>query len=207
MFVLAYVFLLRWVTIITVVDVGGLNTRRLLELTDPERDVHETGLERKKEAARKRAKSVRESAIFAKRKRERTLTPGVKIIGSRLFEDDAESSTSEVNLEEDVKSYILERGGFVVTGENKVDTLTLKRDSEDVMNVRLSRIVGFHDRWGLDRKFFSSSIHAHRFEDGAIIEYSLQSYGGYISRTYYVVDGNEFRAFVQHNYRKERSRE
>ena len=58
-------------------------------------------------------------------------------------------------------SYILEKGGLLITEENKVDELSKKRDSEDVMNVRIARIAGFHERWGLDRKFFSSSILAH----------------------------------------------
>ena len=180
-----------------------MNNWRLLILTDSEEDLNESGLEKKKERARTRAKSVRESAIYAKRKRERTLTPGVKIIGATLFDEDEEVSSSESNLEEDITSYILDRGGFLVTEETKTETLAIKPDTEDVMNLRIARIAGFHDRWGLDRKFFSKDIHAHRFEDGAIIEYSLESYGGYISRTYYVVEGNEFRAFAQHNYRRE----
>lgn len=164
--------------------------------------MHETGLERKKEQARKRAKAVREGAIFAKRKGEKMLTPGTKIIGSRLFTNDIEDSSSERNLEEEVASYILEKGGLLITEQTTVDELSKKRDSEDVMDVRIARIAGFHERWGLDRKFFSDSILAHRFKDGSIIEYSLESYGGYTSRTYYVVDGNAFRAFAQHNFRK-----
>ena len=98
--------------------------------------------------------------------------------------------------------YLLNKGGFQITEEQIVDTISKKRDSKDVMDVRIARVMGFHERWGLDRRFISKSIYAHRFENGTIIEHSLTSYGGYASRTYYVVEGNEFRAFAQQNFRK-----
>lgn len=101
-----------------------------------------------------------------------------------------------------VTEYLLEKGGFEITEEQLVDTISNRRDSKDVMEVQIARIMGFHEKWGLDRKFLSKSIYAHRFEDGAIFEHSLISYGGFVSRTYYVVEGNEFRAFAQNNFRK-----
>jgi hypothetical protein len=162
-------------------------------------------LERKKEQARQRAKRVRESGIIARRRGESSLSPGVKVVGSRLLDADDEKTAnadSQSKLLQDVTSYLLKRGGFLVTEEVHVDTLSKKRDSNDVMDVRIAGLVGFHDRWGLDRKFTRESTHAHRFEDGTIFEYSLTSYGGYQSRTYYVVDEYHFRAFAQHNFRR-----
>jgi hypothetical protein len=163
-------------------------------------------LERKKEQARQRAKRVRESGIIARRRGESSLSPGVKVIGSRLLDADEEktaSADSQSKLLQDVTNYLLKRGGFLITEAVLVDTLSKKRDSDDVMDVRIAKIVGFHDRWGLDRKFTRESAHAHRFEDGTIFEHSLTSYRGYESRTYYVVDGSHFRAFAQHNFRKD----
>jgi hypothetical protein len=160
-------------------------------------------LERKKEQARIRAKAVRDSAIFARKKRERSLTPGVKIVGSRLFDDDSRESTeSKSRLKLEVTDYLLRKGGFEITEERLVDTVSKKRDSEDVMDIQIARIDGFHEKWGLDRKFLHKSLYAHRFSDGTVIEHSLISYGGYVSRTYYVVEGNNFRAFAQRNFRK-----
>jgi hypothetical protein len=174
-------------------------------LSDHKKEELSEGLERKKEQSRKRAKAVRESAIFTKRKRERSLTPGVKIVGSKFLEREAEqrdTAYSENELKLAVTDYLLKKGGFQVTEEMLVDKISKTRDSEDVMEIQIARIRGFHERWGLDRKFISKSIYAHRFENGAIFEHSLFSYGGYVSRTYYVVEGNEFRAFAQNNFRK-----
>jgi hypothetical protein len=175
-------------------------------LSDHKKEELSEGLERKKEQSRKRAKAVRESAIFTKRKRERSLTPGVKIVGSKFLEREAEqrdTTYSENELKLAVIDYLLKKGGFQVTEEMLVDKISKTRDSEDVMEIQIARISGFHERWGLDRKFISKSIYAHRFENGAIFEHSLISYGGYVSRTYYVVEGNEFRAFAQRNFRKQ----
>ena len=162
-------------------------------------------MEHKKEQARQRAKKVRGSAIIAKRRGERSLSPGVRVIGSRLLEGDKEGSPEEAmiyQLQQEVTDYLLKRGGFEIAEDVLLDTLSNKRDSDDIMDVRIARVVGFHDRWGLDRRFTRESAHAHRFEDGTIFEYSLTSYGGYASRTYYVVEGSQFRAFAQHNFRK-----
>lgn len=178
---------------------------RLIELPSQERNDSQAGLEHKKEQARLRAKRVRESAIIARQRSERSLSPGVKIIGSGLLEEesgDADEQILKSQLQQDVADYILKRGGFLVTGEEKVETLSRKRDIEEIMDVRIARVTGFHDRWGLDRKYTRESAHAHRFEDGTIFEYTLRSYSGYESRTYYVVDGPQFRAFAQHNFRK-----
>lgn len=106
-------------------------------------------------------------------------------------------------LKEVVTEYLLKKGGFLVTEGVSIDKLSKRSDSEDVMEIQIARITGLHDKWGLDRTFLSKSIFAHRFENGSVFEYSLLSYGGYVSRTYYVVDGNEFRAFVQQNFRKQ----
>ncbi|MHA1939036.1 MAG: hypothetical protein ACXABV_15635 [Candidatus Thorarchaeota archaeon] len=162
-------------------------------------------MEHKKEQARQRAKRVRKSSIIARKRGERSLSPGVKVIGSHLLDEDETEISGEVSesqLQLDVIDYLLRRGGFEITEEVLVDTLSKKRDSDDIMDVRIARVVGFHDRWGLDRKFTRESAHAHRFEDGVIFEHSLTSYGGYQSRTYYVVEGSQFHAFAQHNFRK-----
>lgn len=165
----------------------------------------EKGLEHKKEKARLKAKRVRESSIIARRRGERSLTPGVKVIGSRILDgetEDADREVAENQLQQEIIEYLLKRGGFEITEEVLHDTLSKRRDSDDIMDVRIARVAGFHDRWGLDRKFTRESPHAHRFEDGVIFERSLTSYGGYQSRTYYVVEGSQFRAFAQHNFRK-----
>ena len=99
--------------------------------------------------------------------------------------------------------YLLRRGGFEIANEPLVNSISKKRDSEDVMEIQIARIMGFHEKWGFDRRFISKSIYAHRFENGSVFEQSLISYGGYVSRTYYVVEGNDFRAFAQWNFRKQ----
>lgn len=172
-------------------------------MPDSENETEKKSLERKKEQARKRAKAVRESALFSQKKRQRALTPGVKIIGSSVLSNDTGLSERKQELKREITYYVLKRGGFEIKEETSTDTLSKKRDSKDVMKVVIARIAGFDSQWGLDRKFLSESIHAHRFEDGSIIEYSLESYGGYVSRTYYVVDGLRFSAFAQHNFRKD----
>jgi hypothetical protein len=101
-----------------------------------------------------------------------------------------------------VIEYLQRKGGFEITEDQLVDTLSKKRDSEDVMEVQIARIRGLHEKWGLDRRFLSRSVIAHRFENGTVFEHTLISYGGYVSRTYYVVEGNEFRAFAQRNFRQ-----
>lgn len=101
-----------------------------------------------------------------------------------------------------VLSYVLNHGGFEVSDEHLVERISKKRDNEDVMEVRIARVIGLHEKWGLDRRFISRSIYAHRFENGAIIEHSLLSYRGFESRTYYVVEGRKFRTFAQWNFRK-----
>ena len=180
--------------------------RRICDLSGRKEEELAEGLERKREQARKRAKAVRESAIFTKRKRERSLTPGVKIVGSTILErgqEEIDTTYSENGLQQEVTEYLLKKGGFQVTEEMFVDKISKKRDSKDIMEIQIARIKGFHEKWGLDRRFISKSIYAHRFENGAIFEQSLLSYGGYVSRTYYVVDGNNFRAFAQRNFRKQ----
>ncbi|MFW9964866.1 MAG: hypothetical protein ACFFCX_14955 [Candidatus Sifarchaeia archaeon] len=178
--------------------------RGLYELSDRNDKELKDGLERKKDRARQRTKAVRESAIIARRRREHTLTPGVKIIGSSLFDKDKEVDVpkSYDELKEIVISYLLKKGGFPITEDHRLESITGNRDSEDVMEVQIARIVGLHEQWGLDRKFISKSIFAHRFENGTVFEHSLVSYGGFVSRTYYVVIGNEFCAFAQRNFRK-----
>lgn len=179
--------------------------RRHKDLSDPSKEDLADGMERKKEKSRKRAKAVRESAIFTQRKHQRSLTPGVKIVGSRLLDGESQGTDkTETNdeLQHAVTEYLLSKGGFQIAEENLVDTISKKRDTEDVMDIQIARIMGFHEKWGLDRRFLSKSIYAHRFENGAVFEHSLISYGGYVSRTYYVVEGNEFRAFAQRNFRK-----
>ncbi|MFW9788958.1 MAG: hypothetical protein ACFFE2_17010 [Candidatus Thorarchaeota archaeon] len=175
-------------------------------LPEDRRETRKTGLERKKEEARKRAKIVRESAIFTQKKHQRSLTPGVRVIGSHLLERDrgSEVADSKEDLKLAVTDYLLRKGGFQISEPQLTDTLSKKRDSEDIMEIQIARIKGMHEKWGLDRQFISRSItiFAHRSENGAIFEHSLISYGGYVSRTYYIVDGNAFRAFAQRNFRK-----
>ena len=125
-------------------------------------------------------------------------------MGSKLFERESDGPAyDESHLMQAVTEYLLGKGGFEITEERLVDTISKKRDSKDVMDVQIARIDGFHDKWGLDRKFLHKSLFAHRFSDGTIIEHSLISYGGYVSRTYYLVEGNNFRAFAQRNFRKQ----
>ena len=103
-----------------------------------------------------------------------------------------------------VMDYLLRKGGFEISEKQFTDVLSKKRDTVDVMDIQIARILGLHEKWGLDRRFItrSESIYAHRFENGAIFEQSLISYGGYVSRTYYIVEGNNFRAFAQWNFNK-----
>ncbi|MFW9793323.1 MAG: hypothetical protein ACFFEE_03385 [Candidatus Thorarchaeota archaeon] len=164
-------------------------------------------IERKKEAARKRAMSVRNNAQWARRHgTSRQLTPGVKIIGSPLFDGPKEkTTTTDEDLEGLVTSYVLGKGGIKITDQTTVPTIYNKSDSDDVSEVIVARILGPDEKWGLERNFFfrgRQSIHAHRLPNGTVIEVGLQSYSGYVSRTYYIVDGNEFRAFAQYNFRK-----
>ncbi|MFW9834876.1 MAG: hypothetical protein ACFFEK_12830 [Candidatus Thorarchaeota archaeon] len=132
------------------------------------------------------------------------MTPGVKIVGSTLFDNKSERP-SEVasDLKQAVIEYLLRKGGFEITEERLIDTISKKRDSKDVMEVQIARIDGLDEKWGLARKFLHKSLFAHRFSDGTILEHSLISYGGYFSRTYYVVEGSTFRAFAQRNFRKQ----
>lgn len=175
----------------------------MYELPDSKKDEYNMGLERKKEQARKRAKAVRDSAIFTRKGGGRSLTPGVKIVGSRVFDGDSEKPVGvESDLKQAVTEYLLRKGGFEITQERLIETISKKRDSEDVMEVQIARIDGFDEKWGLARKFLHKSLFAHRFSDGIIIEHSLISYGGFVSRTYYVVEGNNFHAFAQQNFRK-----
>ncbi|MFW9982614.1 MAG: hypothetical protein ACFFE3_11955, partial [Candidatus Thorarchaeota archaeon] len=97
------------------------------------------------------------------------------------------------------------KGGFSISDKTTISTIYNRADSKDVSEVIIARILGPDEKWGLERKFFfrgRQSIHAHRLQNGTIIEVGLQSYSGYVSRTYYIVDGNEFRAFAQYNFRK-----
>jgi hypothetical protein len=126
------------------------------------------------------------------------------VIGSSILREDELSDKSDAmsRLKEEVTEYLLKKEGFLVTEGVSVDKLSKRSDSADVMEVQIARVTGLHEKWGLERTFLSRSIFAHRFEDGAVFEHSLISYGGYVSRTYYVVGGNEFRAFAQRNFRK-----
>lgn len=165
-------------------------------------------IEKKKEAARKRAKSVRDNARWARRHgTSRQQTPGVKIIGSPLLDGPSEEEESDIpeSLENVVTEYILGKGGILITDQTTIPTIHNEVDSRDVSEVIIARILGPDEKWGLERKFFfrgRQAIHAHRLQNGTIIEVGLQSYSGYVSRTYYIVDGNEFRAFAQYNFRR-----
>ncbi|MHA1769769.1 MAG: hypothetical protein ACTSV3_07990 [Candidatus Thorarchaeota archaeon] len=164
------------------------------------------GKERKREESRSKAKRVKENADWARRKRSSTQTPGVVIRGYEFKgTSPREEGHSEGLLESEVVDYVLRRGGFVVHEGDSVDTLTRKRDSEDVAEIFIARILGRHDKYGLERRFFSRRgrpIHAHTFEDGTIIELGVESYNGFVSRTYYVVRGTDFHPVAQHNFRK-----
>ena len=165
-------------------------------------------IEKKKEAARKRAKSVRDNARWARRKGTSCQqTPGVKIIGSSVLDGPSKksSSRSDESLESLVTSYVLRKGGIAITEQTTIPTIYNKVDSKDVSEIIMARIFGLDEKWGLERKFFfrgRQSIHAHRLQNGTVIEVGLQSYSGFVSRTYYIVDGNKFRAFAQDNFRK-----
>ena len=163
--------------------------------------------ERKKEAARRRAKSVSDNARWARKTgTTRQRTPGVKIVGAPIFAGPEDSKkTAGETLEFMVLSYILRKKGIEITEQTTIPTIYRKVDTTDVSEVIIARILGPDEQYGLERKFFfksRKSLHAHRFPDGTVIEVGLQSYSGFVSRTYYVVDGNEFRAFVQDNFRK-----
>lgn len=152
---------------------------------------------------------MKDNAQWARRHgTSRQQTPGVKIIGSPLFDSPSEDTTKSVvddSMESIVTSYILRKGGIVISEATTIPTIYNKADSKDVSEVIIARILGPHEKWGLDRKFFfrnRQSIHAHRLQDGTVIEVGLHSYTGFVSRTYYVVDGTEFRAFAQDNFRK-----
>jgi hypothetical protein len=164
--------------------------------------------EKKKEESRRRAKFVRDNAQWARKTgTSRQITPGVKVIGASLFRDEPTGSkkASQESLESFVLDYILRKNGIAITDPTTIPTIYRKVEDVKVADVMIAQIHGPDEKWGLDRKFFYKSrpsFHAHRFPDGTVIEVGLQSYSGYVSRTYYVVDGNEFRAFAQDNFRK-----
>lgn len=164
--------------------------------------------EKKKEESRRRAKSVSDNARWARKTgTSRQMTPGVKIVGAPLFRDDPEESkkASDESLVSLVLAYILRKNGIAITEQTTIPTIYRKEIDVEVADVMIARILGPDEKFGLDRKFFfksRQSFHAHRFPDGTVIEVGLQSYTGYVSRTYYVVDGTEFRAFAQDNFRK-----
>ncbi|MFW9767871.1 MAG: hypothetical protein ACFFF9_15150 [Candidatus Thorarchaeota archaeon] len=152
---------------------------------------------------------MRDNARWARRHgTSRQLTPGVKVVGSPLLDGPKEKSSEpdeDDSLEELVTSYVLGKGGIRITEQTTVSTVYSKSDSDDVSEVIIARILGPDEKWGLERNFFfrgRKSIYAHRLPDGTVIEVGLQSYSGYVSRTYYIVDGNEFRAFAQYNFRR-----
>ena len=164
--------------------------------------------EKKKEESRRRMKSVRDNATWARKTgTSRQMTPGVKVIGAPLFRDEPEDSKKEPekSLESIVLDYVVRKKGIAISDQTTIPTIYRKVKDVEVADVMIAQIHGLDEKWGLDRKFFYKSrpsFHAHRFPDGAVIEVGLQSYSGYVSRTYYVVDGNEFRAFAQDNFRK-----
>jgi hypothetical protein len=104
-------------------------------------------------------------------------------------------------VRQEVLTYVLGKGGFEISEKRLVEKISKNRDSKDVMEVRIASIKGLHEKWGPNRQFISRSIYAHRLENGTVIEHSLLSYGGFESRTYYIVEGNGFRAFAQLNFR------
>jgi hypothetical protein len=164
--------------------------------------------EKKREEARLRTKAIRDNAIWAKKTgTTRQVTPGVKIRGNPLFKDSSESQKpkSDNSTESIVTRYIQGKGGIVISEQITLPVIYRKVDDADVAEVTIARILGTDEKWGLERKFFSrsrQSIHAYRLPDRTVIEVGLQSYSGYVSRTYYVVDNTEFRAFAQYNFRK-----
>ena len=164
--------------------------------------------ERKKEESRRRAKSVRDNAVWARKTgASRQITPGVKVIGAPLFAEPSKEKkeSHEESLESIVLAYILRKKGIAITEPTTIPTIYRKVEDAEVADVTIARILGPDEKWGLARNFFNKNrqaIHAHRLPDGTVVEVGLQSYSGYVSRTYYVVDGNEFRAFAQDNFRK-----
>jgi len=181
-----------------------LNGSGVSQLTD---DKDSTGWERKKEQSRARAKRLKENVEAARRKHLGvSQTPGVKVKGYE-FQDSSPDDTNSEDLQSIVTSYILRRGGFEVVGEDaKVMNILTRERNSDVASIHIARITGLDEKYGLARKFFAKrneSVKASQLEDGAIIEYGLESYKGFVSRTYYVVRGWEFSPFVQHNYRKD----
>jgi hypothetical protein len=164
--------------------------------------------EKKKEESRRRAKSVRDNARWAQKTgTSRQVTPGVKVVGASLFRDEPTKPKKgfEESLEYMVLAYILRKNGLEITEQTTIPTIYRKVKDVEVADVMIARILGPDEKFGLDRKFFfksRESFHAHRFPDGTVIEVGLQSYSGYVSRTYYVVDGTEFRPFAQDNFRK-----
>lgn len=165
------------------------------------------GRERRREDSRTRAKRVKDNADWSRRKGAATQTPGLAVKGYE-FRDTAPSPEAEIEsekLEAEVVSYILRRGGFATKEEDTIPTLTRKRDSEDIAEIFIARIMGPDEKYGLDRRFFQKrgrAINAHSLEDGTIIEYGVESYKGFVSRTYYVVRGSVFHPIAQHNFRK-----
>jgi len=164
--------------------------------------------EKKKEESRRRAKIVADNARWARKTgTSRQMTPGVKVVGAPLFRDPPEESKKKSYelLEDLVLAYILRKKGIAITDQTTIPTIYRKVEDVEVADVMIARILGLDEKYGLERKFFFRSrqaIHAHRFPDGTVIEVGLQSYSGYVSRTYYVVEGTEFRAFAQDNFRK-----
>ena len=170
-------------------------------------DQDSNGWERRKEQSRARAKRLKENVETARRKHLGvSQTPGVKVKGYE-FQDSSTDDANPEDLQSIVTSYILQRGGFEVVGEDAKVMSILSREREpDVAATYIAKITGTDEKYGLARKFFpkrNRSVKASKFEDGTIIEYGIESYKGFVSRTYYVVKGWEFYPFVQHNYRKE----
>ena len=163
------------------------------------------GPERKRETSRERAKRVKDSADWRRRTGSAARTPGLAIRGYEFQDDGASETPEDSTLEEQVVAYILRRGGFRTNREDTLETLSRKRDSTDVADVFIARIVGMDEQYGLERKFYQRRgrpIHAHTLEDGTILEYGVESYSGYASRTYYIVRGSAFEPLAQHNFRK-----
>ena len=163
------------------------------------------GRERKKETSRTRAKRVKDNADWRRRTGSAARTPGVAIRGYEFQDDSPRQSSEDSSLAEEVAAYVLRRGGFRTNPEDTIPTLSRVRDSTDVADVFIARILGPDEQYGLQRKFYSRKgrpIHAHTLEDGTILEYGLENYTGFTSRTYYVVRGDVFVPLAQHNFRK-----
>ncbi len=100
--------------------------------------------ERKKEEARRRAKSVSDNARWARKTgTTRQRTPGVKIVGAPLFSgpDDSKKTAGE-SLESIVLSYILRKDGIKITDQTKIPAIYRKIDTTDVSEVMIARILG-----------------------------------------------------------------